>query len=151
MGCRSRWGRECGGRGWRGQRRERGTFNNGSNQNNVTSNWLSVEMLFYTKALVSSLCFQRAESYSLSKHTHREADWELRAEKSAAVSIASLLLFTLPSPDPLLPPSTAGQPTVFKMESLGRTGYHADRGRGKVSLFLFSELFTFTMFEETLM
>lgn len=92
-------------------------------------------MLFYTKAPVSSLGFQRAESYSLSKHTHREADWELRAEESAAVSAASLLLFTLPALDPLLPPSTAGQPTVFKMESLGRTDYHADRGRRKVSLF----------------
>lgn len=53
---------------------ERGTFNNGSNQNNVSSNWLSVEMLFYTKALVSCLGFQRADSYSLSKHTHRDAD-----------------------------------------------------------------------------
>ena len=74
-------------------------------------------MLFYTKAPVSSLGFQRAESYSLSKHTHREADWELRAEESAAVSAASLLLFTLPAlsfPRSLsLPPSTGGQPTVF--------------------------------------
>lgn len=70
-----------------GGAKERGTFNNESNQNNVTSNWLSVEMLFYTKAPVSfSLSFQRAESYSLSKHTHREADWELRAEESAATS-----------------------------------------------------------------
>lgn len=89
---------------------ESGTFNNGSNQNNVTSNWLSVEMLFYTKALVSSLGFQRAEFYSLSKHTHREADWELRAEESAAVSTASLLLFTLPAPDPSLAPSLSSLP-----------------------------------------
>lgn len=69
-----------------GEREERGTFNNESNQNNVTSNWFSGEMLCYTKAPVSSLSFQRAESYSLSKHTHRKADWELRNEESAAMS-----------------------------------------------------------------
>ena len=43
-------------------------------------------MLFYTKDPVSSLSFQMAESYSLSKHTHTEADWELRAEERAAMS-----------------------------------------------------------------
>lgn len=75
-------------------------------------------MLFYTKALVSSLGFQRADSYSLSKHTRREADWELRAaEESAAASAAALLLFALPALDPMLPPHPAGQPNVFKMES----------------------------------
>lgn len=51
---------------------ERGTFNNGGNQNNVSSNWLSVETLFYTKAPVSSLCFERADSFFFffKAHTH---------------------------------------------------------------------------------
>lgn len=80
------------------------TFNNGSNQNNVSSNWLSVEMLFYTKALVSSLGFQRAEFYSLLKHTHREADWELkrlllRAQPLFSSSPSPLsILCSLPTP-----------------------------------------------------
>lgn len=85
-----------------GGQTERGTFNNGSNQNNVTSNWLSVEMLFSTKAPVSSLGFHRAESYSLTKHTHWEADWEWRAEESAAVSLSSPLH---PPRSPSLAPS----------------------------------------------
>lgn len=79
-GWRNRWVGSGGEVEWEGGRgaTKNDTFNNGSNQNNVSSNWLSVEMLFYTKALVSSLGFQRAESYSLLKHTHREADWELK-------------------------------------------------------------------------
>lgn len=49
-------GEEEGGGEWvsggsRGER-QRGTFNNGSNKNNVQLNWLSVEMLFYTEALM---------------------------------------------------------------------------------------------------
>lgn len=53
-----------------------------ANLNNVTSNWLSVEMLFYTKAPVSSsLGFQRGPSPILFQSTHTHTGTQTRTER----------------------------------------------------------------------
>ena len=62
------------GGGGREGEKNRDAFNHGGNQNNVTSNWLSIEMLFYTKGPSEQPQLSKAESHSLSKHTSGRAD-----------------------------------------------------------------------------